>query len=872
MLTQETKRKIDSARQILVGKVPDPKAQIDQITTALIYKFMDDMDKDAMELGGKARFFTNGFEKYAWSKILDPKLGGYDRLELYAEAITKLWQNNHLPQLFRDIFKDAFLPYRSPETLSLFLKEINGFTYNHSEDLGDAFEYLLSIMSSQGDAGQFRTPRHIIDFITEVVDPKKDESILDPACGTAGFLISAYKHILKQHDGKDDPDRKEKPLTPDDKKRLMNNLVGYDISPDMVKLSKVNMYLHGFAEPKIYEYDTLSSDEKWDEMYDVIMANPPFMSPKGGIRPHKRFSVQANRAEVLFVDYIKEHLRPNGRAGVIVPEGIIFKNDIAYKQLRKLLVEDGLFAVVSLPAGVFNPYSGVKTSILFFDNSLAKLAKNILFVKLNSDGYDLGAQRKEIKENDLPRAVELFKKYIDFIKTNKTSTNQGLDFILGNQDLADLFVLHPNDFHPAGSRDLSNEKAWELRNKLSEFFQTIEKEDIAKGGNYNLSGDRYKQVIANDNQKWPMVELGAVADVFVDGNWIESKDQSPDGIRLIQTGNVGIGEYLDKDGKARYISEDTFARLNCTEVKPGDVLVSRLPDPVGRACIVPDLGTKMITAVDCTIIRFNKIKILPEYFIAISRSNSYFEELSKYLTGSSRRRISRSNLAKVRIPMTSLDEQRKIVDHLDSLNTSIEANTKENNQLKRLQLELISGTWLIGDPNRIAISAKEESVLFSLLSDCLQMIELMSDDSHTHVYFEHLILSLRELVGYMQRYFSEEIDTSLSLKVKKIVLFRNAICHRSSGLSFMNSRLIIQGGFNIKNEDIEIQYGKTKLYLLADVVSLYKKFRQTVASSSLLDRLAKYPSWQVDERKLSEIEANIVGNIKSNIMKRLAEK
>ena len=217
---------------------------------------------------------------------------------------------------------------------------------------------------SQGDAGQFRTPRHIIDFIAEVVDPKKGDTILDPACGTAGFLISAYKHILKQ--------QKDKPLTPDEKKKLMNNLVGYDISPDMVKLSKVNMYLHGFAEPKIFEYDTLSSEEKWDEMYDVIMANPPFMSPSGGIRPHKRFSVQANRSEVLFVDYIKEHLRPNGRAGIIVPEGIIFQSAGAYKQLRKILVEDGLFAVVSLPAGVFNPYSGVKTSILFFDNSLAK--------------------------------------------------------------------------------------------------------------------------------------------------------------------------------------------------------------------------------------------------------------------------------------------------------------------------------------------------------------------------------------------------------------------------------------------------------------------------------------------------------------------
>ncbi|KKP33408.1 MAG: hypothetical protein UR23_C0044G0001, partial [Candidatus Roizmanbacteria bacterium GW2011_GWA2_32_13] len=264
MLNQETKRRIDSARDILVGKVPDPKAQVEQITTAMIYKFMDDMDKEAQELGGKARFFTNGYEKYSWTNIMDPKLGGHERLNIYAEAVVKMAENPHIPQLFRDIFKDSFLPYRSPETLSMFLKEINGFKYLHSEDLGDAFEYLLSVLGSQGDAGQFRTPRHIIDFIADVVNPKKDDSILDPACGTAGFLISAYKHILKQH--------KEKPLSPEDRKRMMNHIVGYDISPDMVKLSKVNMYLHGFPTPHIFEYDTLSSEEKWDETYDVIMA------------------------------------------------------------------------------------------------------------------------------------------------------------------------------------------------------------------------------------------------------------------------------------------------------------------------------------------------------------------------------------------------------------------------------------------------------------------------------------------------------------------------------------------------------------------------------------------------------------------------
>jgi len=214
MLTQETKRRIDSARDILVGKVPDPKAQVEQITIALIYKFMDDMDKEAQELGGKARFFTNGYEKYSWTKLMDSKLGGQERFDLYIEAITKMSQNPHIPQLFRDIFKNAYLPYRSPETLNLFLKEINSFVYEHSEDLGDAYEYLLSILGSQGDAGQFRTPRHVIDFMVKVVDPNKDDTICDPACGTAGFLISAYKHIVDKH--------KDKPLTPDERKKLMD--------------------------------------------------------------------------------------------------------------------------------------------------------------------------------------------------------------------------------------------------------------------------------------------------------------------------------------------------------------------------------------------------------------------------------------------------------------------------------------------------------------------------------------------------------------------------------------------------------------------------------------------------------------------------
>jgi len=197
MLDTDTKRRIDTARDLLVGKVPDPKSQVEQITIALIYKFMDDMDAEAEELGGKRKFFSGEYGKYGWAKLMQPGIGGHELLALYADGISKMPENPGIPALFRDIFKNAYLPYRDPETLKSFLKVINEFSYDHSERLGDAFEYLLSVLGSQGDAGQFRTPRHIIDFIVEILAPRKEEVLLDPSCGTAGFLISAYKHILR---------------------------------------------------------------------------------------------------------------------------------------------------------------------------------------------------------------------------------------------------------------------------------------------------------------------------------------------------------------------------------------------------------------------------------------------------------------------------------------------------------------------------------------------------------------------------------------------------------------------------------------------------------------------------------------------------
>jgi type I restriction enzyme M protein len=322
-------------------------------------------------------------------------------LGLYGEGISKMPENPGIPALFRDIFKNAYLPYRDPETLKSFLKVINEFTYDHSERLGDAFEYLLSVLGSQGDAGQFRTPRHIIDFIVEILAPRKEESLLDPACGTAGFLISAYKHILRTNTDA----RGNSTLTPDEKGRLAKKFNGYDISPDMVRLSLVNLYLHGFTDPHIFEYDSLTDTARWNEYADVILANPPFMSPKGGIRPHNRFSIQAKRSEVLFVDYIAEHLTPNGRAGIIVPEGIIFQSGTAYRQLRRTLLDDFLIGVISLPSGVFMPYTGVKTSILILDRKMARKTQSILFSEIKHIGFSLGVKRVPSQFNDLPSVL-----------------------------------------------------------------------------------------------------------------------------------------------------------------------------------------------------------------------------------------------------------------------------------------------------------------------------------------------------------------------------------------------------------------------------------------------------------------------------------
>jgi len=647
MLDSVTKRRIDTARDILVGKVPDPKSQVEQITIALIYKFMDDMDAQAEEMGGKRKFFTGEFAQYGWAKLIAPSVSGEERIGIYADGMLKMPQNPGVPQLFRNIFKNAYLPYRDPETLKSFLKTINEFEYDHSERLGDAFEYLLSVLGSQGDAGQFRTPRHIIDFIVSIVDPKKNETVLDPACGTAGFMISAYKHILRANstpaaiektggNGEAEgtlhtskiPAAKGDRLTPDERKKLADNFRGYDISPDMVRLSLVNMYLHGFADPHVFEYDTLTSQDRWNEMADVILANPPFMSPKGGIKPHNRFSIPSKRSEVLFVDYMAEHLTPSGRAGIIVPEGIIFQSQTAYKALRKMLVEQYLVAVVSLPAGVFNPYSGVKTSILILDKSLAKQSDTVGFFKVENDGFNLGAQRRPIDRNDLPQVLAEINEYLRRLRAKES-------------------VLPPL---PLG----------EGRGEGS-FTPTrgliVEKERIAANGDYNLSGERYREGAATLSA-FPFVKVG---------NVFEKADESviPETLHGPVT-YIGLENITQNTGKldGAVVTENPADIKSLKNVfRPRDILYGKLRPNLNKVWLADRPG---ICSTDIFVIRPVDDRALAPLFAHIFRSNRFNDSVMSDLKGAQLPRVGWSSFAALEIPLPPLELQKEIVAEIEA--------------------------------------------------------------------------------------------------------------------------------------------------------------------------------------------------------------
>lgn len=445
MLTQNMKSLINSLwDKFWSGGISNPLTAIEQISYLLFMRRLDEMDT---KLKSDAEFTGEKYQSIFQGKFTIPNTketvdkttlrwshfkqmeGGEMLKHVQMKVFPYVKQVNGRNTVFTAHMEDAvfIIPKASllVEAVSIIDKlyeEIEsgmrgGQTFHDTQ--GDMYEFLLAEIASAGKNGQFRTPRHIIQMMCELVDPKIPEIICDPACGTGGFLLGAYQHILTQHTSEDNLQKDENGFmrsTLADKltderlwKQLKENtFYGYDFDSTMVRIGLMNLILHGISYPNISRKDTLSKNYNEDNKYDVIFANPPF---KGSIDEgdiNEGFSLDTTKTELLFVNRIINSLRIGGRTGVIVPEGVLFGSSRAHKDLRKMLIERcELQGVVCMPSGVFRPYAGVSTAVLVFVKGGS--TERVWFYDMQADGYSFDDKRERIEENDLPDIVKEWK-------------------------------------------------------------------------------------------------------------------------------------------------------------------------------------------------------------------------------------------------------------------------------------------------------------------------------------------------------------------------------------------------------------------------------------------------------------------------------
>ncbi len=348
------------------------------------------------------------------------------RLNVF-EYIKKL---NSDTAFFTKHMENANFELRKPSLLVEAIKKIDEIYIEIEKDAedgkqtlqdiqGDVYEMLLSEIATAGKMGQFRTPRHIIKLMAEIIEPKLGNRIADPSCGTGGFLLGAYQYILTDLVRRTEPSKLmidedgfesgivSSVLDPKNKKILDESLIGFDIDVTMVRLGLMNLMMHGINNPSIDYKDTLSKSYNEEASYDIVMANPPFTGKldKGDINPDLR--IDSGSTELLFLVRISKMLRAGGKAAVIIPEGVLFGSSGAQKATREILLKDNqLEAVISLPQGAFKPYTGVKTAILVFtkvqEDSKDWHTEKVWFYSIDNDGYSLDDNRRKLKENPLP--------------------------------------------------------------------------------------------------------------------------------------------------------------------------------------------------------------------------------------------------------------------------------------------------------------------------------------------------------------------------------------------------------------------------------------------------------------------------------------
>ena len=437
MLTPSIKNKVAALwDKFWSGGISNPLNAIEQITYLLFMKQLDETDKNKANnsdlLNGKfisifsGKFFPPGVDATKEENAVDKAtlrwsyFANLDHDEMLLHIQSKVFpfikQLDTESSFFTKHMANAAFLIPSGRMLKEATKTINEI-YSELEKenrfidaQGDFYEYLLDSLRQAGKNGQFRTPTHIIELIVELVAPKLGDKIADPASGTAGFLLAAYKYLITQYTSesyKQEDDNGFIRGTLADKlidKKAIKNLneetfFGFDIDPTMIRIGLMNLMMHGITQPKIDYKDTLSKNYNEDDIYDIVMANPPFTGniDKGDL--NKTFTVDTNKSELLFIERIYKMLRKGGTAGVIIPQGVLFGSGKAFKSIRKILIDKcDLKAVISMPPGVFRPYAGVATAILIFTKG--RITKNIWFYEMQSDGYSLDDKRTPLNKSD----------------------------------------------------------------------------------------------------------------------------------------------------------------------------------------------------------------------------------------------------------------------------------------------------------------------------------------------------------------------------------------------------------------------------------------------------------------------------------------
>lgn len=460
MTKQEFLNIVDKLADKFYGAgVANPVTYIEQISLLFFLKMLEEWDDAEAQVaqisGRKAKsMFEGDKEKFRWS-VWSVNPNNDEMFKFVRDQVIQFMVNlpNHADA--KRFFQDVRFMVPDPITLREVVDIISkvNFSQIDTDIKGDAYEHLVSKLAVAKRMGAFRTPRHIIRTIVQMVDPKLGQTILDPACGTAGFLLAAYEHIKAQNS------EKPKKITAENGSKVLkghgDNLSekdwdkvqketfwGFDVSSDIIKIALMNMVLHGLDANHVYRRDSLAgaSDQFETMSFDVVLANPPFSADVALERIRPILPIQAKDSTILFLGLMVDSLKPNGTCGVIVNEGVLFgrnRNAIAFR--KYILDKTELQAVVSLPQGVFNPYAGVKTSFLIFNNT-SKPTSKVWFYEVENDGYSKGTQRKpQPDKNDLP---DLLSKWPER-KVSKKS------WIVGRKQIEENdYILSANTYNP----------------------------------------------------------------------------------------------------------------------------------------------------------------------------------------------------------------------------------------------------------------------------------------------------------------------------------------------------------------------------------------------------------------------------------------